>query len=102
VSGDLELRDDDSDDGITAPVVMPDVHLITGLWKIDGYAKFAASLQERFSATPNRNYFAFSYDWRRDKLSGSLSRDTVGDCSALRRCSSPPVGVPTAPRSDRS
>ena len=36
---DLELHDDEADDGVTAPLVMPDLHLIPGLWKIDGYAK---------------------------------------------------------------
>jgi hypothetical protein len=30
---------DDLDDGVTAPSVMHDVHLIPGLWKIDGYTK---------------------------------------------------------------
>ncbi len=40
----LALDDDPPDvedlgDGVTAPRLMPDVHLIPGLWKIDGYGK---------------------------------------------------------------
>jgi pimeloyl-ACP methyl ester carboxylesterase len=63
---DLELRDEDADDGITAPMMIPDLHLIPGLWKIDGYSKLSAYLQRQFSLIPRRNFFAFPYDWRRD------------------------------------
>ena len=37
----LELRDGDADDGVTAPLMVPDLHLIPGLWKIDGYSKLS-------------------------------------------------------------
>jgi hypothetical protein len=68
---DLALRDDPLDaddlgDGITASRVMPDLHLIPGLWKIDGYSKVAAKLQSDFEAVPGQNYFEFPYDWRCD------------------------------------
>ena len=68
---DLELHGDDPDaddlgDGITAPRVMPDTHLIPGLWKIDGYGKIAATIKEQFDITPGANFFEFPYDWRRD------------------------------------
>ena len=63
---DLELRDGDADDGVTAPLMVPDLHLIPGLWKIDGYSKPSAYLQRQFAVTPGRNFFAFPYDWRRD------------------------------------
>lgn len=63
---DLELRDEDADDGVTAPHLIPDLHLIPGLWKIDGYAKVSAYLQRQFAATPGKNFFTFPYDWRRD------------------------------------
>ena len=63
---DLELRDVDADDGVTAPLVVPDLHLIPGLWKIDGYSKLSGYLQRQFAVTPGRNFFAFPYDWRRD------------------------------------
>jgi pimeloyl-ACP methyl ester carboxylesterase len=63
---DLELRDDEADDGVTAPMVMPDLHLIPGLWKIDGYAKLSRYILDQFEVTPNQNFFQFPYDWRRD------------------------------------
>jgi len=63
---DLELRDGDADDGVTAPLMIPDLHLIPGLWKIDGYSKLSAYLQRQFAVTPGRNFFTFPYDWRRD------------------------------------
>jgi pimeloyl-ACP methyl ester carboxylesterase len=57
---------DDLGDGVTAPRVMPDVHLIPGLWTIDGYGAIAARIQETLEVTPGRNFFEFPYDWRRD------------------------------------
>jgi pimeloyl-ACP methyl ester carboxylesterase len=64
---DLELHDDSNlDDGVTAPRVMPDIHLIPGLWKIDGYGKVSRYIQQTFGAKLGRNYFEFPYDWRRD------------------------------------
>lgn len=63
----LALHDDSNlDDGVTAPRVMPDVHLIPGLWKIDGYGKVSRYIRETFDVRPGRNYFEFPYDWRRD------------------------------------
>ena len=67
----LELHGDDAalddlGDGITAPRVIPDVHLIPGLWKIDGYGKVSATIREQFDVTPGLNFFEFPYDWRRD------------------------------------
>lgn len=59
-------EDDDLGDGITADRVMPDVHLIPGFWKIDGYGKVAQVIQERFDVRPGENFFEFPYDWRRD------------------------------------
>src|SRR5215475_8010333 len=63
---DLELRDEHADDGVTAPLIIPDLHLIPGLWKIDGYSKVSGYLQRQFSVAPGRNFFTFPYDWRRD------------------------------------
>ncbi len=68
----LELRTtDDIDrdelgDGVTAPRLMPDIHLIPRFWKIDGYTKVRGVLTERFDLTPGLNWFDFPYDWRRD------------------------------------
>ena len=63
---DLELVDENADDGITAPLLVPDLHLIPGLWKIDGYSKLSSYVQRLFAVTPGKNFFAFPYDWRRD------------------------------------
>jgi hypothetical protein len=80
---DLALTDDPPDvddlgDGVTAPRVMPDVHLIPGLWTIDGYGKIAQRLQEALDVTAGRNFFEFPYDWRRDNRVAArrLARET--------------------------
>ncbi len=63
----LQLQDDsDLDDGVTAPRVMPDIHLIPGLWKIDGYGKVSQYIRRTFAVQLGRSYFEFPYDWRRD------------------------------------
>jgi pimeloyl-ACP methyl ester carboxylesterase len=68
---DLKLEQDPPDvddlgDGITAPEVIRDVHLIPGFWKIDGYTKMLRYIEETFDVTHGRNLFEFPYDWRRD------------------------------------
>ncbi|WP_405982570.1 lipase/acyltransferase domain-containing protein [Streptomyces sp. NBC_00158] len=69
----LELRDgqddwkaDDLGDGIVATRLVPDLHTLPGLWKIDGYTAIERFLLDRFDLTPGENYFPFPYDWRRD------------------------------------
>jgi lecithin:cholesterol acyltransferase len=62
---DPPLRDE-LGDGITATRLMPDVHLIPGLWKIDGYSRLSSALRSAFDLRPRWNYFEFPYDWRRD------------------------------------
>jgi pimeloyl-ACP methyl ester carboxylesterase len=80
---DLELQGDDPDaddlgDGVTAPRVMPDIHLIPGLWKIDGYGKIAKAIQDEFEVETRVNYFEFPYDWRRDNRAAArkLARES--------------------------
>ncbi|HEX6922167.1 MAG TPA: hypothetical protein VF314_18255, partial [Actinomycetes bacterium] len=63
---DLELASDDADDGVTAPRLVSDVHLVPGLWKIDGYTKVRARLVADLGLVEGENYFDFPYDWRRD------------------------------------
>jgi len=68
---DLKLEEDppevdDLGDGITAPEVIRDVHLIPGFWKIDGYTKMLRYIEETFDVTRGQNLFEFPYDWRRD------------------------------------
>jgi hypothetical protein len=68
---DLKLTDDlpdvdDLGDGITAPHVIRDIHLIPGIWQIDGYTKQMRYIEETFDVTRGKNFFEFPYDWRRD------------------------------------
>ncbi|MGH9269795.1 MAG: lipase/acyltransferase domain-containing protein, partial [Ilumatobacteraceae bacterium] len=68
---DLQLGDDDPDvddlgDGVRATRLMPDVHLIPGFWKIDGYGRIKRWLFDRFDFEDGVNWFDFPYDWRRD------------------------------------
>jgi len=57
---------DDLGDGVTAPELMPDLHLLPGLWKIDGYSAVRQTLESHFQVTEGENFFPFPYDWRRD------------------------------------
>lgn len=61
-----KIDDPEYDDGVTAPRLMPDLHLIPWLWKIDGYGLIAKTLKENFEIKEGENYFEFPYDWRRD------------------------------------
>ncbi|MFW2380679.1 MAG: esterase/lipase family protein [Acidimicrobiales bacterium] len=67
----LQLHGDDAEtddlgDGVVATGLLPDLHLVPGLWKIDGYGAIAKELHERFELVDGQNYFEFPYDWRRD------------------------------------
>ena len=57
---------DDLGDGVTAPKLMRDIHLIPGLWKIDGYSKVLEYVTDTFDVRAGENFFEFPYDWRRD------------------------------------
>src|SRR4051794_40635926 len=48
---------DDLGDGVIARCLMPDTHLIPGLWKIDGYSKISYTILSKFQVTPGENYF---------------------------------------------
>ncbi|HZY07988.1 MAG TPA: hypothetical protein VFE69_09595, partial [Ilumatobacteraceae bacterium] len=68
---DLELHDDDPTvddlgDGVTAPRLQPDLHLIPGLWSIDGYTQIRSRIFANFDVVEGQNWFDFPYDWRRD------------------------------------
>jgi pimeloyl-ACP methyl ester carboxylesterase len=76
----LRLHGDDPeretlDDGVRAVGLVRDLHVIPGLWKIDGYSGFRNMLLEAFELeagtasdedTRVANYYEFPYDWRRD------------------------------------
>lgn len=57
---------DDLGDGVSADAVIPDLHLLPGLWKIDGYTTVLKAIQARFEIMEGENLFRFPYDWRRD------------------------------------
>jgi len=62
----LELAGDDVDDGVTAPRLVPDVTIVPGLVKIDGYSRVKDYLIRQIGLTDGQNFHAFPYDWRRD------------------------------------
>jgi pimeloyl-ACP methyl ester carboxylesterase len=88
---DLTLEDDPVDvddvDGITAPSVIRDVHLIPGIWKIDGYTKLVRHIEQRFDVKQGENLFELPYDWRRDNrvASRQLATKAQGWLEAWRR-----------------
>ena len=57
---------DDLGDGVKATGLVQDLHIIPGLWKIDGYTGLLARLKSSLELEDGRNLFAFAYDWRRD------------------------------------
>ena len=57
---------DDLGDGVTATGLIQDVHIIPGLWKIDGYSGLIERLRSALGLEPGKNLFEFAYDWRRD------------------------------------
>jgi len=68
---DLRLNGDDPTsadlgDGVTAPRLVSDVHLIPGFWKIDGYSGIFERLSGELTLERGKNWFDFPYDWRRD------------------------------------
>lgn len=66
LGGDDDPERETLDDGVTADELMSDLHLIPGLWKIDGYTKVKEAITREFDVEEGRNYFELPYDWRRD------------------------------------
>lgn len=77
---------DDLGDGVVADRLIHDLHLVPGLWKIDGYTKLVRRLLADFELIPGRNFFEFPYDWRRDNRVAArrLARATHGWLKAWR------------------
>jgi hypothetical protein len=76
---DLELHGDplgDPQDGVTATRLMPDVHIIPGLWGIDGYSAISAMLTRTFDVVQGKTFIEFPYDWR---LSNTVSAHRLAD-----------------------
>ncbi len=57
---------DDLGDAVVATRVMPDVHIVPGLWGIDGYTAISRLVCDHFDVVPGETYVEFPYDWRRD------------------------------------
>ncbi len=57
---------DDLGDGVVATRLVPDVHVIPGLWGIDGYSAISAMIVSTFDVIPGRTFLEVPYDWRRD------------------------------------
>lgn len=75
----LTLEGDDPQggnvDGVEAPLLVPDIHMVPGLWKLDNYSAIRRVIENNFAVTPGTvdidddgraNYFELPYDWRRD------------------------------------
>ncbi len=86
---DLALASDDADDGVTAPRLVPDVTLIPGLIKIDGYSRVENYLIDQLGLVAGSNYFPFPYDWRRDNrvIAKRLEASAMGWLKAWRASS---------------
>jgi hypothetical protein len=56
----------EASEGVVAERLVSDVHMIPGLWKIDGYTKLSSAIQSHFGVALGLNFFEFPYDWRRD------------------------------------
>lgn len=81
----LKVTDDDwhapdLGDGVVATRLMPDVHLLPGFWKIDGYTAIENFLLNTFDLTTGVNYHPFPYDWRRDNRAAAarLNQESEG------------------------
>jgi pimeloyl-ACP methyl ester carboxylesterase len=82
---------DDLGDGVTATRLISDVHLIPGLWKVDGYTKIVATLTQEFALQPGQ-LIQFPYDWRRDNRVGArqLASKSAGWLADWRQRSGKP------------
>ena len=73
-TGEAELGD-----GIVPGQLVRDVHIIPGLWKIDGYDGIAAILTKRLGLVAGVNLLEFPYDWRRDNRVSAAALKTFVD-----------------------
>ena len=69
---------DDLGDGVTATRLIQDLHIIPGLWKIDGYSGMIARLQSGLGLEIGKNLLEFPYDWRRDNSASARRLQRLG------------------------
>lgn len=77
---------DTLDDGIRATGLIPDMHIVPGLVKVDGYSKVANLVRDNFEIIEGRiddpapaNFYEFPYDWRRDNRAAARRLKTLID-----------------------
>src|SRR6266853_476835 len=91
-----DAKADELGDGIVATKLMPDAHIVPGLWKVDGYGAMTHFLQSEFELKEGENFFAFPYDWRRDNrvAARKLQRLILEKLPAWRKaCGNPSAKV---------
>lgn len=71
-----DIGADEPDDGVTATKLIPGMHLIPGLWGIDGYEGLGDYLSDKFQLTRAThqqpgNYLEFPYDWRLSNIASA-------------------------------
>jgi hypothetical protein len=86
---DDDVSRDELDDGIVADALIPDLHLIPGFWKIDGYTAIVDAITANFEVRAGENFFQFPYDWRRDNrvAARKLARSAHAWLTAWRQSS---------------
>lgn len=70
----LTVKDKSSGDGVRPVSLMPDISILPGVWKIDGYGWIADRIRQVpgivegdiFNHQSKGNFFQFPYDWRLD------------------------------------
>ena len=60
------VDEDDLGDGVVPERLVNDLHMLPGLWRIDGYTKVARAIALLPGLERGKNFFEFPYDWRRD------------------------------------
>lgn len=77
----LKIRTDENgveiSDDVYAEGVVQDLHIIPGLWKIDGYSKISQEIKKLNNVHSGVNFFEFSYDWRRDNRQSAKNLEKV-------------------------
>ncbi|BBC38581.1 hypothetical protein SGFS_098750 [Streptomyces graminofaciens] len=62
---------------VVADLLVPDLHTLPVLWKIDGNTAIASFLSEHFDLKEGRNYFPFPYGWRRDNRAAPRANSPI-------------------------
>ena len=92
------IGDDHPGDGVTATALMPDMHVVPGIWTVTvGYERLLAWFRESFDVVeadprdPDRvvNFVQFPYDWR---LSNRYNARAAADGRAGARTVPKPAG----------